>query len=46
MENKIEKVTVTYKDRLSRSELGLINYIFKKYRTEIIVISEVGNRVS
>ncbi|WP_337860399.1 IS607 family transposase, partial [Ferroplasma sp.] len=43
MDNKIEKVIVTYKNRLSRSEFELLNYIFKKYRTEIIVISEVGN---
>ncbi len=46
MDNRVEKVIITYKNRLSRSELGLINHIFKKFRTDIIVISEVGNRVS
>ncbi|WP_337860104.1 IS607 family transposase [Ferroplasma sp.] len=43
MDSKVEKVVVTYKARLTRSDFELLNYIFKKYRTEIVVISEVGN---
>ena len=43
MNNKVEKVVITYKDRLSRSGFELFSYLFRKYRTEIVVISEVGN---
>jgi len=41
--NKVEKVIVTYKDRLSRVGFELFSYLFRKYRTEIVVISEVGS---
>ncbi|BAB60389.1 TVG1286418 [Thermoplasma volcanium GSS1] len=41
--NKVEKVIITYKDRLSRVGFDLFSYLFRKYRTEIAVISEVGN---
>ena len=43
MNNKVEKVVITYKDRLIRSGFELFSYLFRKYRTEIVVISEVGN---
>jgi predicted site-specific integrase-resolvase len=43
MDNKVEKVVITYKDRLSRIGFELFSYLFKKFRTEIVVISEVGN---
>ncbi|MGC8629569.1 MAG: IS607 family transposase [Thermoplasmata archaeon] len=44
MNNKVEKVILTYKDRLSRVGFELFNHLFHKFRTEIVVISEVGNQ--
>lgn len=41
--NKVNKVIVTYKDILSRVDFELLNHLFKKYRTDIVIISEVGN---
>jgi len=41
--NKVEKVIITYRDRLSRAGLDLFSYLFRKYRTEIVVISEIGS---
>ncbi len=43
MNNKVEKVVVTYKDRLSRIGFELFSYLFRKFRTEIVVISEIGD---
>ncbi|MHB1709554.1 MAG: IS607 family transposase [Thermoplasmataceae archaeon] len=43
MNNRVEKVVVTYKDRLSRVGFELSGYLFRKFRTEIVVISEVGS---
>ena len=43
MDNKVEKVVITYKDRLSRVGFELFSYLFRKYRTEIVVISEIGD---
>lgn len=40
---KCERVVVTYKDRLSRIGFELFCHLFKKYNTEIIVMSEVGS---
>lgn len=40
---KCERVVITYKDRLSRVGFELFYYLFKKYSTEIIVMSEVGS---
>ena len=40
---KVNKVIITYKDRLSRVGFELVVYLFKKYGCEIIVISEVGS---
>lgn len=39
---KVNKVIITYKDRLSRVGFGLFVYLFRKYGCEIIVISEAG----
>lgn len=39
----VEKVVITYKDRLSRVGFELFYHLFKKYHTEIIVMSEVGS---
>ena len=41
--NKVARVIITYKDRLSRVGFELFSYLFKKYGTEIVVISEVGS---
>ena len=40
---KVNKVIITYKDRLSRVGFELFSYLFRKYGCEIIVISEMGS---
>ena len=40
---KVNKVVITYKDRLSRVGFELFSYLFKKYGCEIFVMSEVGS---
>lgn len=40
---KVERVVITYKDRLSRVGFDLFYYLFQKFNCEIIVMSEVGN---
>lgn len=40
---KVNKVIITYKDRLSRVGFGLFVYLFKKLGCEIIVMSEIGS---
>ena len=40
---KVNKVIITYKDRLSRVGFELFTYLFKKYGCEIVVISEIGS---
>lgn len=40
---KVNKVIITYKDRLSRVGFELFVYLFRKYGCEIIVVSEVGS---
>ena len=40
---KVNKVIITYKDRLSRVGFELFTYLFEKYGCEIVVISEVGS---
>jgi predicted site-specific integrase-resolvase len=42
-EHKIEKIIITYKDRLSRIAFGFFEKLFEKFGTKIEVISEVGN---
>ena len=41
--NKVERVVITYKDRLSRMGFDLFFHLFKKYNCEIVVMSEVGS---
>ncbi len=43
MDSKVAKVIITYKDRLSRVGFDLFHHLFKRFGTEIVVISEVGN---
>ena len=40
---KVERVIITYKDRLSRVGFELFYHLFKKYNCEIVVMSEVGS---
>lgn len=44
IEHRIEKVIIAYKDRLSRVGFELFSHLFKKYGTEIVVVSEVGSK--
>jgi predicted site-specific integrase-resolvase len=43
LEKKVEKVIITYKDRLSRVGFELFSHLFKAFGTKIEVISEIGN---
>lgn len=43
LEGHVERVVVTYKDRLSRIGFDLFQHLFKKYNCEIMVMSEVGS---
>lgn len=40
---KVERLVITYKDRLSRVGFELFYHLFKKYNCEIIVMSELGS---
>jgi len=42
-DHKIERVVITYKDRLSRIGFGLFKTLFAKFGTDIEVMSEVGS---
>mgnify|MGYP000013351826 FL=1 len=44
LENKVEKVVITYKDRLSRIGFNLFSNLFKKFGCDIEVISEAGSK--
>ncbi len=40
---KVERVIITYKDRLSRVGFDLFYYLFQKFHCEIVIMSEVGS---
>lgn len=40
---KIERVVITYKDRLSRVGFSLFSKLFNRYKCNIVVMSEVGS---
>ena len=42
---KVERVVISYKDRLSRVGYDLFYYLFQKFHCEIVVMSEVGSVV-
>lgn len=44
IDHRVERVVITYKDRLSRVGFGLFYHLFHKYDCEIIVMSEVGSQ--
>lgn len=41
---KIERIVITYKDRLSRVDFELFKHLFEKYHCEIVVMSEQGSK--
>lgn len=41
---KVARVILTYEDRLRRIGFELVVYLFAKYHTEIIVMSEATNK--
>lgn len=43
LSGRVNRVIITYKDRLSRVGFELFTYLFQKYGCEIIVISEIGS---
>ena len=43
IEHRIERVVITYKDRLSRVGFDLFSFLFTEFNTSIVVVSEVGN---
>ena len=42
--HKVQRVIITYKDRLSRVGFDLFKYLFAKYHVEIVVMSEVTDK--
>ncbi len=44
IDHRVERVVITYKDRLSRVGFDLFYHLFHKYDCEIIVMSEVGSQ--
>ena len=43
IQGNVERVVISYKDRMSRVGFELFYHLFTKYNTEIIIMSEVGN---
>ena len=43
LDGRVEKVVITYKDRLSRVGFELFYHLFRKYHCDIIVMSEIGS---
>ena len=43
MSGRVERVVISYKDRLSRVGYGLFKHLFDMYNCEIVVMSEVGS---
>jgi predicted site-specific integrase-resolvase len=43
MDYKIDKIFITYSDRLSRISFPLFQNIFKKYGTQIIVLNQIND---
>ena len=44
IDHRVEKVIIAYKDRLSRVAFDLFFHLFRQFGTEIVVVSEVGNK--
>lgn len=43
VEGKVERVVITYKDRLSRVGFDLFKHLFAHYHCQIVIMSEVGS---
>ena len=43
LDGKVERVVITYKDRLSRIGFDLFKHLFRRFNCEIVVMSEVGS---
>lgn len=43
LDGKIKRIVISYRDRLSRVGFELFYHLFKRFGTEIVVMSEVGN---
>lgn len=43
IEGKVERVVITYKDRLSRIGFDLFKHLFDHYHCQIVIMSEVGS---
>lgn len=43
LDGKVERVVITYKDRLSRVGFDLFKHLFRRFNCEIVVMSEVGS---
>ena len=43
LSGRVERVVISYKDRLSRVGYGLFEHLFDIYNCEIVVMSEVGS---
>lgn len=43
LQGKVKRVIISHKDRLSRVSFDLFKYLFDKYGTEIVVLSNVTN---
>ncbi len=43
IEGRVERIIITYKDRLSRVGFEMFCYLFQKYHCKIVVMSEVGS---
>ncbi|QNQ84319.1 IS607 family transposase [Lactobacillus sp. PV037] len=43
LQGKVKQVVITHKDRLSRVGFDLFKYLFDRYNTEIVVISDEEN---
>ena len=43
IDNKVERVVITYKDRLSRVGFDLFYHLFKKYNCEIVVMNDADS---
>ena len=44
LKHKVERVVIAYKDRLSRVGFELFSHLFGQFGTEIVVVSEIGNK--
>ena len=44
LNKRVQRVVISYKDRLSRVGFELFSTLFKKFGCEIVVVSEIGSQ--